>query len=230
MKRYLLPLLLPMCISTNAQAAFLFFTDRASFDASYSGLTFEDFNDLNSTFADPLVGISEPLSSSMGIFNSGTIEPGLDIATVLGTGLVWAEPTWDAGLGPVNSTNFFGTNQNVDGNGLKLSFSNANAVGFDVYSLGDLGSGNPIFDITVFDTVGGVLGLTSVTAPLTGQFFGVASSTQIGRIEAIAPGSRVELFDNIAFGAATVVPIPAAVWLFGSGLLGLVGIARRRAA
>ena len=27
---------------------------------------------------------------------------------------------------------------------------------------------------------------------------------------------------------ATVVPVPAAVWLFGSGLLGLVGIARRR--
>lgn len=29
---------------------------------------------------------------------------------------------------------------------------------------------------------------------------------------------------------ATVVPVPAAVWLFGSGLLGLVGIARRKAA
>ena len=29
-------------------------------------------------------------------------------------------------------------------------------------------------------------------------------------------------------GTATVVPVPAAVWLFGSGLLGLVGIARRR--
>jgi len=28
--------------------------------------------------------------------------------------------------------------------------------------------------------------------------------------------------------AETVVPVPAAVWLFGSGLLGLVGIARRR--
>ncbi len=27
----------------------------------------------------------------------------------------------------------------------------------------------------------------------------------------------------------TVVPVPAAVWLFGSGLLGLVGIARRKA-
>jgi len=26
------------------------------------------------------------------------------------------------------------------------------------------------------------------------------------------------------------VPVPAAVWLFGSGLLGLVGVARRRQA
>ena len=26
-----------------------------------------------------------------------------------------------------------------------------------------------------------------------------------------------------------VVPVPAAVWLFGSGLIGLVGVARRRA-
>jgi len=25
-----------------------------------------------------------------------------------------------------------------------------------------------------------------------------------------------------------VIPVPAAVWLFGSGLLGLVGIARRK--
>jgi len=29
-------------------------------------------------------------------------------------------------------------------------------------------------------------------------------------------------------GAAPAIPVPAAVWLFGSGLLGLVGVARRR--
>jgi len=29
-------------------------------------------------------------------------------------------------------------------------------------------------------------------------------------------------------GQASVIPVPAAVWLFGSGLIGLVGIARRR--
>ena len=38
-----------------------------------------------------------------------------------------------------------------------------------------------------------------------------------------APGS-----EDSAFGA--VVPVPAAVWLFGSGLLGLVGVARRKRA
>ena len=32
------------------------------------------------------------------------------------------------------------------------------------------------------------------------------------------------------FNFATTVPVPAAVWLFGSGLLGLVGVARRKKA
>ncbi len=38
-------------------------------------------------------------------------------------------------------------------------------------------------------------------------------------------------FDNlrIDFQAASPVPVPAAVWLFGSGLIGLIGIARRKA-
>jgi hypothetical protein len=34
----------------------------------------------------------------------------------------------------------------------------------------------------------------------------------------------------ISFGTVSPVPIPAAVWLFGSGLLGLVGMARRKKA
>jgi hypothetical protein len=35
-------------------------------------------------------------------------------------------------------------------------------------------------------------------------------------------------FDSFVATPTTVIPVPAAVWLFGSGLLGLVGIARRK--
>jgi len=35
-------------------------------------------------------------------------------------------------------------------------------------------------------------------------------------------------FGEFTFAAAQPVPVPAAIWLFGSGLLGLVGIARRK--
>lgn len=37
------------------------------------------------------------------------------------------------------------------------------------------------------------------------------------------------VYDNLNVGAPPV-PVPAAIWLFGSGLLGLVGVARRRKA
>ena len=37
-------------------------------------------------------------------------------------------------------------------------------------------------------------------------------------------------FNLTAPGLVSAVPVPAAVWLFGSGLLGLVGVARRRKA
>lgn len=41
-------------------------------------------------------------------------------------------------------------------------------------------------------------------------------------------GSQIAAISNVR--AYSVVPVPAAVWLFGSGLLGLVGIMRRKKA
>ncbi|MBT8129650.1 MAG: VPLPA-CTERM sorting domain-containing protein, partial [Gammaproteobacteria bacterium] len=38
------------------------------------------------------------------------------------------------------------------------------------------------------------------------------------------PAGLSHQFDNIV----TAIPVPAAVWLFGSGLLGLTGVARYR--
>jgi len=41
--------------------------------------------------------------------------------------------------------------------------------------------------------------------------------------------ATTNFYDNVTWQqTSSVVPVPAAVWLFGSGLLGLVGVARRR--
>ena len=46
-----------------------------------------------------------------------------------------------------------------------------------------------------------------------------------GRIEGSAVGASVAA----KLGPVSAVPVPAAAWLFGTGLIGLVGIARRKA-
>ena len=47
--------------------------------------------------------------------------------------------------------------------------------------------------------------------------------------QGIGPRNRLNFY-SWAVHAGNVVPVPAAVWLFGSGLIGLVGIARRKKA
>ena len=41
-------------------------------------------------------------------------------------------------------------------------------------------------------------------------------------------GGSALAIDLVAVGPPSEIPVPAAVWLFGSGLLGLIGIARRK--
>ena len=51
---------------------------------------------------------------------------------------------------------------------------------------------------------------------------------QLGATTGGGDGSFADVFyDNIVIDVAAV-PVPAAVWLFGSGLIGLVGVARKR--
>ena len=47
---------------------------------------------------------------------------------------------------------------------------------------------------------------------------------------AFSPLPEPTFFGTFTFSAASAVPIPATVWLFGSGLLGLIRIARRKKA
>jgi hypothetical protein len=67
-----------------------------------------------------------------------------------------------------------------------------------------------------------------VTQALMGINWGSVNSSAVTEVQFVVTG--VQNMDSIIDNVSAVVPVPAAVWLFGSGLLGLVGIARRKKA
>lgn len=94
------------------------------------------------------------------------------------------------------------------------------------------------FDVESLDADGdGVLGTAMATGPFTGftpYFAGIATIVEFcvdnsGRLcTSMPPDLGISRLTPSAVPSA--VPVPAAVWLFGSGLLGLAGVARRRKA
>ena len=101
--------------------------------------------------------------------------------------------------------------------GVEILAANCRSISFSVTSL--FGDPNANFDIATltFDAVavGGPF-MTGVTVSLFDVWSDFDSNTDM---------TPTGVGNTITINA---VPVPAAVWLFGSGLLGLVGIARRR--
>ena len=177
----------------------------------------------------------------------------LFIATLLFSGCLNAATiTWD----PVNaypwggdifSMDIVGTDfvSNVDGGGVNFAFDasvlNVLSVTIDesVWNFGATGIDTGDID-NVAGTVSGIV-VNTMLLDLTGDFtvatiqfqtmgaFG--STTDLALTEyALNPWASGGLPINPSYvnGIVTVVPVPAAVWLFGSGLLGLLGFARRK--
>jgi hypothetical protein len=81
---------------------------------------------------------------------------------------------------------------------------------------------------TAYDVSGTVLG--SIGA-FKGTFSGFTSDIGIARVVFNGnTGDGWNHLDGLQTNAVSTVPVPAAVWLFGSGLVGLAGLARRRMA
>jgi hypothetical protein len=76
------------------------------------------------------------------------------------------------------------------------------------------------------DTGAGFIGIgTGAISATTGQLMGFLDSGDPFTVS-FAQGTS----GQISVVSSSSVPIPGAMWLFGSGLLGLLGMARRKAA
>jgi hypothetical protein len=113
--------------------------------------------------------------------------------------------------------------------------------GHVVFSDNGDGSWNAeVFDVT--NTSGGSITLSNNTNFVLGISWngGAKYWGDTGSSLQSSPDAYLIVFDGIAPGPKRIsgstlavdlapIPVPPAVWLFGSGLLGLVGVARRRA-
>ncbi|MDO8706131.1 MAG: VPLPA-CTERM sorting domain-containing protein [Sulfuricaulis sp.] len=101
----------------------------------------------------------------------------------------------------------------IRGDQVPLPVADASMQAFDVLgnSLGAVSASDSTAGLALSFTASGIHSITLTQNSASGSFDGT-----IG-------------FDNLSFNTVQAVPVPAAVWLFASGLLGLIGVARRKA-
>ena len=78
-----------------------------------------------------------------------------------------------------------------------------------------------------FTVRAGSVDLFTLTGGFTG-FFGIITDFSFGEISIVSTSGEMFSLDDLSFIESTVVPVPATVWLFGSGLLGLLAASRRK--
>jgi len=156
-------------------------------------------------------------------------------------------------FGPSIHDSVDGDDGAIDGSGLNgdsyFSFSGSAGINFtfDDTVLGTLptvagivwtdGAGSTTF--AAYDALNNLLDILTLNiadgsiSGTTGEdtFFGITHSGGISRIFISNTSGGIEV-DHLQYGGGdvSVIPIPAAVWLFGTALIGLVGISRRRKA
>jgi hypothetical protein len=197
--------------TASVNASVIFYTDVTAFNAAANTLTI-DF--------EGLVADDQIDSADVQVINgiSFTTDPQLTSAKIFGK---------NAGAVSTDSALFVADN----GSDIVIDLSNGNftAAGGVFGDYNGPGGDQVIFN--VYDAAGIIDTQTvnfgnMVTGGAT-TFFGWASTRgeEIRVIEMLTDGVRFSALDDFQYGGA-LVPVPAAIWLFGSGLLGLVGFAR----
>jgi len=134
---------------------------------------------------------------------------------------------WDA-TGMINAINYgLQVGDKLSGSTLYRDFNHDGQYDASEIIVADLGSAIPYTD-------GGLLpfGSEDLWYPNQGPAPMAATANTIGLTDGPFPGTRAYLDigsgNSMYVTSIQAVPLPAAAWLFGSGLLGLCGLARRR--
>lgn len=153
------------------------------------------------------------------------------VPTIIGGAGIW-DPLGSTAPGESPPNFAVGTCDSCDPGdpGILMTFdtpiSGLSLVGLD---FGNTATDTEGMTLTAYDSAGNLIGQSHFTAQFTeGAIMG---SLGFGNMKYVAFNYTDTAFgfygiDDLEF--TTVIPVPAAVWLFGSGLIGLISIARRK--
>ena len=162
-------------------------------------------------------GFSLDTASGKIYYSASSTSFGVRRANLDGTGeeTLFSANLWDLTL-DIDSGTIYGSN----GNSLYSGMMDGSGMLTHLYDTGDT-----IFKVLA-DTDSGFLYYTQPNSSPSGSVKRIGLDGSGDSLLYNAPSP----WQSTGIGIASVVPIPAAAWLFGSGLLGLVGMARRKKA
>jgi hypothetical protein len=215
-KTCLLGALCMLVLSVSANAAIVTYTDEASFLTALSGPT--STLDFDSTGVGTLIPSGDSLGGITFTYNIS----GLDMKVV--NDFDTTSPNNYLGLNDAGNFDLF-----IAGDEFSMSFASpVNAVGLYIVSGDPLVAG----DVSLDTSAGSALNSAAVDVTLGDGFayyIGLISDTAFSSADLTFDATAVEAFlysvDDITTSA---VPLPGAIWLFGSGLIGLIGLSKRR--
>lgn len=223
-KSWLALALLQFGVAGNAMAATVF-TDRTSFEAALATYSIENFESYATVgTADPYFNQPDGLTSlALNDFSLSATPRAIKIWDAYHDG------SHNTTTGDPNYSNFLYldtdnrgiANGTTVGSSTTISLNNqADAFGFEYTGVFEPGT---TFTVTIGSTTFDLSLNSPEDSPLFWGVLGLGSFTDIMLTTSLDSGYGV---DDVIFG--TAVPLPPALWLFGSGLLALAGGATNR--
>jgi len=225
--------LLSIAFSTNAYAALA--TSSVMFD--WSTFDFSTTGDLAVTMTDPMgddggacadgAPCDRGDTTGFGGLDLSSIGPSSSAGLVTTTDLIDASANTTLGFGSATFERSFSM-EALSGSGT-LSLSVDIALQAEVQGAGTTADAEALFGYQV-----GTSGVLASFADL--EMYGDSGDqsqtlpTTLAFSVFMEQGDVIGMFAEGEAAAVSAVPVPAAAWLFGSGLLGLAGVARRKSA